>query len=322
VRTNANSIGASSAKDFEPKKESFFSYVCKNKALYLMLIPGILYLLIFKFAPMYGILISFKDFNFVKGVWGSEWVGLKYFKELFFNSPAFWTAAKNSLLLSIYNIIFGFPAPIILAVLLNEVRKHTGFKKSLQTVFYLPHFISWVIIAGIITNFLSPTTGLVNYIIQYFGGESIAFLQKPEYFRRILVIGNLWKETGYESVVFLAAITQIDQELYEAGYIDGANRFQRMRYITIPSIMGTITTMLILRLGRILTNGFDSVFMLYSPLTYETADTLETFTYRLGLQSGQYSYSTAAGLFSSVIGFFLIITTNWFSRKVSENSIW
>lgn len=316
-----NQITANATVSIE-KKESFFSYVKRNKALYLMLLPGLIYLIVFKFAPMYGILIGFKDFNFVKGIWGSEWVGLKYFKELFLNSPAFWTAAKNSLLLSLYNLVFGFPAPIILAILLNEVRKHNTFKKGLQTVYYLPHFISWVILAGIVTNFLSPTTGVVNYIIELFGGEPIAFLQKPEYFRTILVIGNLWKETGYESIVFLAAITQIDQELYEAGYIDGANRFQRIWYITLPSIMGTVTTMLILRLGRLLTNGFDPVFLLYSPLTYETADTLETFTYRLGLQSGQYSYSTAAGLFSSVIGFLLIITTNWFSRKVSESSIW
>lgn len=303
------------------KKESCFSYIKKNKALYLMLIPGLIYLIIFKFAPMYGILIAFKKFNFVEGVWGSEWVGLKYFKELLFNSPAFWSATKNSILLSLYNLVICFPAPIILAILLNEVR-HNGYKRSLQTVYYLPHFISWVILSGIVINFLSPTTGLVNYIIKFFGGTPIAFLQKPEYFKTILVIGNLWKDTGYETIVFLAAITQVDQESYEAAYIDGANRLQRIWYITLPSIMGTVTTMLILRMGRLLTNGFDPVFMLYSPLVYETADTLETFTYRLGIQSGQYSYSTAAGLFTSVIGYILITFTNWFSKKVNDSSIW
>lgn len=305
----------------DTKKEGFFSYVVKNVWLYIMLVPILLYLLIFKYIPMFGIVIAFKDFNFVKGILGSDWVGLKYFKELFVNSPDFWNAFKNSLILNFYDIIWGFPAPIILALLLNEL-KHMIYKRTLQTVFYLPHFISWVVIAGIIINFLSPPSGIFNYIIHMFGGEPIAFLQKPEYFRTIIVVSDIWKEAGWGTIIYLAAITSIDPQTYEAALIDGANRFQRVRYVTLPGIMSTIIILLIMRMGSLLSNGFEKIFLLYNPLTYSTSDVLETFTYRVGLQSGLYSYAAAAGLFSSIIGFVMIMLSNWMSRTFSGRSIW
>lgn len=315
-----NSIDCKAAIKYK-KKNTVADYVVKNKWLYIMLLPGLIYLLIFKYLPMFGIIIAFKNLNFARGIFGSEWVGLLYFRELFFNSPDFWNAVKNSLLLSIYNIFWGFPAPIILAVLLNEI-KHSYYKRTLQTVLYLPHFISWVVIAGIIINFLSPSTGLVNYLIRALGGEAVAFLQRPEYFRSIIVVTGIWKEAGWGTIIYLAAITGIDAEIYEAAIIDGANRFQRMIYITIPGILSTVVVLLILRMGSLLSNGFEQIFLLYNPLTYSTADVIETFTYRVGLQSGLYSYSAAAGLFSSVIGFIMIMSSNWLSRTFSDRSIW
>ena len=304
-----------------PKKVGFFEYVVKNKWLYIMLLPGMLYLLIFNYLPMFGIVIAFENLNFAKGIFGSQWVGLKNFTDLFFNSPNFWNALKNTLLLSLYLIVFSFPAPIILAVLLNEVT-HNKLKRVLQTVYYLPHFVSWVVVCSIIINFLSPSTGLFNYIIGQFGGESIAFLQDPKYFRTIIVISDIWKEAGYGTIIYLAAITSIDPSLYEAARVDGASRFQAILHITLPGIMNTVVVMLILRMGSILSSGFDRVYLLYSPLTYETSDVLDTFTYRIGIQNGMYSFSAAAGLFSSVVNFVLVVITNTVSKKIRGTSLW
>ena len=307
--------------NIKPKNKTI-DYMMKNSSLYIMLIPVIVYLIVFKYLPMFGIIIAFKDFNLVKGILKSDWVGLKYFEALFFNSPAFLVALKNSLILSFMQLIWGFPAPIFLALMLNEVYKDK-FKRVIQTVVYLPHFISWVVISGIVINFLSPTDGLLNYIIMnVFGGSAVPYLQKPEYFRTIIVVSSIWKEAGWGTIIYLAAISGIDTTIYEAAIIDGANRFQRIIYITLPAIMSTVVVLLILRLGSLLSNGFEQIFLLYSPLTYETADVIETFTYRLGIQSGQYSYSAAAGLFNSLIGFILIISSNILSKKFNEKSIW
>lgn len=302
------------------KKQSLWTYLVLNKWLYIFLIPGFVYLFVFKYIPMFGIVIAFKDLSLVKGIWASEWVGFQHF-QLLFESQHFYRVLRNSLLLSVYQILFGFPAPIILALMLNEVRQ-VVFKRVTQTVLYLPHFISWVVLAGIIINFLSPSTGLVNHIIKSFGYEPIPFLMKAEYFRTIIVSAEIWKEVGWGTIIYLAAMTGIDPTLYESATIDGASRIQRIRYITIPGISTTAIILLLLNLGNILDNGFEQVFLLYNPLTYETGDVFETYTYRIGLQEGRLSYSTAVGLFKSAVGFVLIIAANYAARRISGKSIW
>ncbi|TLS49006.1 sugar ABC transporter permease [Paenibacillus antri] len=302
------------------KKESFLKYFIKNKWLYIFLIPGLLYFLIFKYAPMFGIVIAFKQLSLAKGIWGSEWIGLANFETLF-SSAHFIRVLRNSILLSVYQIVFGFPAPIILALMLNEVRQ-MAFKRISQTILYLPHFISWVVLAGIVINFLSPTDGIANQIVTAFGGEPIKFLQEPQYFRTIIVSAEIWKGIGWGTIIYLAAMTGIDPTLYESAKIDGASRMQRILYITIPGIATTVVIMLLLSLGNILDNGFEQVFLLYNPVTYETGDIFETYTYRIGLQDGRLSYATAVGLFKSVVGFILIISANYAARKISGKSIW
>lgn len=302
------------------KKESFLSYIIRNKWLYIFLIPGFLYLLVFKYVPMFGIVIAFKNLSLVKGIWGSDWIGFQNF-EILFESSHFHRVLRNSLLLSVYQIVLGFPAPILLALMLNEVR-HMLFKRITQTILYLPHFIAWVVLSGIIINFLSPSSGLVNYVITSFGYDPVKFLMEPGYFRTIIVSAEIWKEVGWGTIIYLAAMTGIDPTLYESATIDGASRMQRIRYITIPGIVTTVVILLLLKLGNILDNGFEQVFLLYNPLTYETADVFETYTYRIGLQDGRLSYATAIGLFKSVVGFVLIISANYASRKISGKSIW
>jgi len=295
-----------------------WKYFIKNKWLYFLLIPGFLYLFIFKYIPMFGIVIAFQDLSLVKGILGSDWVGFKHFEYLF-KSESFYTVLKNSLLISIYQIIFGFPAPILLSLMLNEIR-HMLFKRISQTVLYLPHFISWVILSGIIINLLSPSTGGINRIIENLGGEPIHFLIKPEYFRTILVSAEIWKDLGWGTIIYLAALTSIDPTLYESATIDGANRLQRIWYISLPGIGTTIVILLVLRVGNIMDNGFEQIFMLYNPMTYAVADVFETYTYRVGLLEGRLSFSAAVGLFKSVVGFILIIGANrvarWFDKSL------
>ncbi|AJY75340.1 ABC transporter permease [Paenibacillus beijingensis] len=295
-------------------------YLRQHKWLYIFLIPGFLYLLIFKYAPMFGIAIAFKDFNFVRGIWGSDWIGFDNFRYLV-ASDHFFRVLRNSLLLSLYQIVWGFPAPIVVALMLNEIR-HMLFKKVTQTVLYLPHFISWVVLAGIVSNFLSPSTGLFNFVVSFFGFEKIPFLLKPEYFRTIIVSAEVWKEVGWGTIIYLAAMTGVDPTLYESATIDGASRLQKIRYITLPGISATIVILLLLKLGNILDNGFEQVYLLYNPMTYETGDVFETYTYRIGLQDGRLSYATAVGLFKSAVGFVLIIAANFAARRISGKSIW
>ncbi|AEE95923.1 ABC transporter permease [Mahella australiensis] len=301
--------------------QSFVRYFMQNKWLYILLIPGMAFFIIFNYIPMYGIVIAFKDFDVVKGIGASPWIGLENFRYLF-KSQDFYEVFRNSLLISLYRLIWGFPAPILLAIMLNEVKNIT-FKRTVQTIVYLPHFISWVVIAGIVFNFLSPSNGIINYIItEVFGGKAIPFLQKPEYFRSIIVISDIWKETGWGTIIYLAAMAGIDPELYEAAIMDGASRMQRIRYITLPGIIGTITVLFILRMGSVLRNGFEQIFLLYNPLVYEVADVFETYTYRVGLLEGRFSYSTAVGIFQSVIGLILILTTNKLAKKYGEGGLW
>lgn len=294
-------------------------HLIKYKWLYIFLIPGCLYLLIFKYIPMFGVLIAFKDFSLVRGIWSSSWIGLDNFQYLF-QSADFYKVLRNSLILSFYHIVFGFPAPILLALMLNEVRNMV-FKRISQTVLYLPHFISWVVLSGMIINFLSPSTGPVNYVIQWLGYEPVSFLLKAEYFRTILVSAEVWKGAGWGTIIYLAAMTSISPALYESAKLDGASRIQQMRYITLPGIATTITVLLVLQLGHVLDNGFEQVFLLYNPSTYDVADVFETYTYRIGLLDGRMSFAAAVGLFKAAVGLVMVLAANRVA-KFFGNQLW
>lgn len=304
-----------------PKKRgAVWNYIKSHPWLYLMMIPGLLYLVIFNYAPMYGVVIAFQKFNFVKGIAGSKWIGLQNFEELF-RSEQFLRVLRNSIEFSLMRLVWSFPMPIILALLLNEVR-HTKYKKAVQTIVYIPHFISWVVVASLVINLLQPTRqGAINALLGVFGVEPANYLTSTRHFRSVVVIAEIWKTAGWGTIVYLSALTQVDPQIYEAAYIDGANRWQIMFRITLPSIMSTISIMLIMRLGSLMNNGFEQIYLLYSPLVYEVADVFETYTYRIGIQGGRYSYSTAVGLFQSVVGFILIISSNYVSRRLGESSL-
>ena len=291
----------------------------RNKYVYIMLVPVLAYFIIFHYIPLWGAQIAFRDFRPQRGFFGSTWVGLQWFKE-FFSSYYFARLLRNTVLLSVFDIIFGFPAPIILALLLNEIRAKL-FKSTVQTVTYLPHFISIVVICGMIVDFFSRR-GVVNAIITKLGFEAIPFLLTASWFRPLYVGSNIWTQVGWGSIIYLAALTAIDQELYEAATIDGAKRFRQLIHITLPCIAPTIVILFILRMGRIMSVGFEKVLLLYNENTYETADIISTFVYRKGILEMSYSYSTAVGLFNSVINLILLVTFNNICRKVSENSLW
>lgn len=294
----------------------------KSRYWLLFLVPGILYYLTFHYAAMYGVIIAFKDFNAYDGIMGSPWAanhGLEHFIELF-NSPAFLSVLKNTVLLSFYTILFSFPVPIILALALNEMRNGL-FKRFAQTVSYLPHFISTVVICGIAYNFLS-LDGLINQMIQAFGGEKIQFLLYPKYFRSIYVITDIWQKAGWNSIIYIAALTMIDTAQYEAARIDGIGRFQKIWYIDLPALVPTILILLIMNIGGVMTAGFEKVLLLYNPNTYETADIISTYVYRVGISGAQFSFATAVGLFQSVIGFVLVICTNRLSNRISGSGLW
>lgn len=291
----------------------------KSKYLYLIFLLPFLYYVIFHYAPMYGVLISFKDYNIAKGVFGSDWVGLKHFKK-FLLDDYFWKLVRNTLLLNVYNLLWGFPIPIILALALNEVT-NPKFKRVVQTVSYLPHFISTVVVCGMITNFLS-SNGIVNQIIKALGGKTVQFLMMPEYFRTIYVSTGIWQAAGWGSIVYLSALTGVDQEVLEAAMIDGANRWQRICHVTLPCITPTISIMLIMQLGKLMNLGYEKILLLYNGSTYETADVISTYVYRRGVLGADFSYGTAVGLFQSVIGLILLMGANKISKKLSETSLW
>ncbi|TDF94062.1 ABC transporter permease [Paenibacillus piri] len=305
------------------RKDSFASRLSKdlvkNKIIYLMALPVIAYYLIFDYGPMYGASIAFKDFSAMKGITGSPWVGFQNFSD-FFKDVYFTRIVRNTLLLSVYNLIFGFPAPIILALLLNEVRKQL-FKRFVQSVTYLPHFISVMVLCGLIVDFTSRN-GIINDLLAFMGMERVTMLLKPELFRSIYVGSNIWQELGWGSIIYLAALAGIDQDLYEAATIDGAGRFKQMLHVTIPGIMPTVIILFILKMGSMMNVGFDKIFLLYNPLTYETSDVISTYVYRKGILEANYSFSAAVGLFNSIINFVLLVATNQFSKKVNETSLW
>lgn len=290
-----------------------------NWILYLMALPGILYFLVYCYAPMAGLYIAFTDYKITDSIFGGGWVGLQWFIR-FFNGPYFVRLLRNTLLLSLETLVWGFPIPIIFALVLNEIRSKP-FKRVAQTITYLPHFISLIVICGLVIDFFS-LDGLVNTIIQAFGGEPIAFLAKPEWFRTIYVGSEVWQTFGWNSIVFLAALSSIDVQQFEAARLDGASRLQQMIYISLPSILPTIVTVLLMRIGHLMSVGFEKVFNLYSPATYETADIISTYVYRQGILGANYSSAAAIGLFNSVINLLLVVMMNKISRKLTETSLW
>jgi len=316
-------INKSNAVNTIAKKPSYFTRLKKdykqNKYLYFMLIPVVAYFLIFYYQPMYGVQIAFKNYSFKYGIWGSPWVGLKHFKG-FFDSYYFFRLLRNTLTLSLNDLVWGFPAPILLALLINEIRNNS-FKRIVQSVTYLPHFISLIVVCGMLKDFFS-LNGLVNNIIQQFGGEPIQFFIKADMFMPIYVGSNVWQQLGWGTIIYLSALTGIDPELYEAARMDGANKFRQIINITLPGIMSTIIILFILRTGKILTVGSEKVLLLYNPTIYEKADVISTFVYRKGLEESNYSYAATVGLFNSVINFILLIAVNNLSKKYTENSLW
>ena len=293
----------------------------RHKWLYIMSIPFIAYYVIFHYMPMYGATIAFKDFDVSLGVTASPWVGFKHF-EAFFKDFYFTRIIRNTLLISIYNLLWAFPAPIIFALLMNEMR-HEGFKKTVQTITYLPHFISLIVICGMLTDFLAED-GLISVILSKFGMEPTYYLSYPQYFRTIYISSGIWQGIGWSSIIYLSALSGIDQQLYEAARIDGANKLRQVWHVTLPGIVPTIVTLLILDMGKIMSVGYEKIILLYNGNTYETADVLSSYIYRNGLSgtSMKYSYTTAIGLFSSVINIILLVTANKISKLVSESSLW
>lgn len=291
-----------------------------QKMLYLILLPFILWYAVFMFKPMYGLLIAFKDYSLFRGISGSEWIGLYNFKE-FLTSPYFYTTLKNTLMLNVYSLCLEFPFAILIALMLNEV-KNKYFKSIVQTASFIPYFIAIVVATGITVNVLSPSTGVVNMVLEKLGFEKVYFLSKPEFFRGIFTGLNMWKTTGFNAVIYLAALTAVDEQLYETARIDGANKFSQLRHITIPAIIPTIVIMLVLKVGSMLNVAFETVLLLYQPATYSTADVISTYVYRTGMLMQDFGLATAVGLFNALVGFILVYSANKWSKKVTQSSLW
>ncbi|WP_152393841.1 ABC transporter permease [Paenibacillus guangzhouensis] len=304
----------------EQKKSKRFAYK-KYRLLLIMLIPAVLYVTIFNYVPIYGLLIAFEDFHITKGFFGSPWVGLAHFEKAF-SDPGFYLVLKNTVLISVYRMIWGFPIPILFALLLSEV-KNVRFKKAVQTASYLPHFISWIILGGIFMSILS-LEGPVNAILSLFGVDPILFMADTKYFRSILVVTSILASFGWSSIIYFAAITGIDPHLHEAAVVDGAGRIKRMMYITIPLLMPVISIMLVLSMSGILDAGFDQIFNMYNSQVYDVADIIDTYVYRKGLVDMDYGYATAVGLFKSVIGLILMLTANGLAKRMGggDYTLW
>ena len=291
----------------------------KHWEAYLMLVPPLIYLVMFKYLPMAGILIAFKDFSVRRGIWGSEWVGLQHFRQ-FVTTPLFWSLISNTFILSLYTLAAAFPIPIILALSLNEVPGR-AYKKTVQTVTYAPYFISTVVLVGMMLQFLHVHVGFVNNLIEKLGFKAVNFMGIPSYFRSIFVWSGVWQHAGYSAIIYIAALSSVDPNLVEASIIDGANRMQKIIHIDLPTISPTIIIMLILALGRILTIGFEKVFLMQNPLNLSQSEIISTFVYKKGMMNVQYSYATAVDLFNSLINLLLLLTANAASRRMSETSL-
>lgn len=305
---------------YKVKNNKTIKYIWKKRFLYTILLLPFLYYLIFYYYPMYGMVIAFEKFSVVKGIFGSKWVGFENF-HLIFGSQKFLEALRNTLAISTLKLVCGFPIPIIIALLLNEVR-FSPFKRTVQTVIYFPYFISWVIVSGIIMSFLSVDSGLVNQLLKQNGMDTIPFMFDPKYFRSILVLSQIWKDAGWGTVIYMAALSGIDVQLYEASIIDGSNRWQQIRYITLPGISGTISIVFILAFSGIMNAGFDQIFVLINSMVVEVGEIIDTFVYRVGLVNADYSYAAAVGLFKSLIGFTLLTGANLISKRIRGESIY
>lgn len=302
------------------KSRKIWAHIKQDGGLYLLLLPAVLYALIFLYAPMGGVLIAFKDYSPTKGIFGSPWVGLKYFLR-FFNSYNFGEIFYNTLSLSVYNLVAQFPIPIVFALLLNQMR-HRRFKKVVQTVSYAPHFISMVVLVGMLNVFLSPSTGVVNALIKALGGDAVYFLGKADLFRPVYVWSGVWQDTGRSAIIYIAALSGIEQELHEAAMVDGASKLQRTLYIDIPGIMPTAVIMLILNMGRIMSVGFEKAYLMQNTLNISASEIISTYVYKVGLLNAQFSLSTAIGLFNSVISCILVVSVNYIARRFSDTSLW
>lgn len=307
------------ASTISRKQKSAFKILWKDKYLYLLLLPGLILYILFCYYPMYGLLMAFQDYNPVDGILGSPFIGFTHFTN-FFNSMFFGRLLRNTILLSLYNLIFGFPIPILFALMLNEV-KPGPFKKITQTISYLPHFISVVVIVGMLNIVFAPT-GIIPEVLTKLTGSSPNFLSDAKWFRTMYVGSEIWQHFGWNSIIYMAALAGIDQGLYEAAKIDGASRFKQIWYVTLPGIAPTIVTLLILNSGSILSVGFEKIILMYSPATYSTADVISTYTYRVGLLQSQYSFGVAVGMFNSVANCIILLIVNAISRKLTETSLW
>lgn len=306
----------------KPKNKNVFSRLLKQWDIQLMVLPALLLIFIFSYIPMYGVLMAFQDYSIFKGFLASEWVGFKHF-EMFFTSPEFFTVLRNTIIIALLKFGIGFPAPILLALMLNEVR-HMMFKRVIQTVSYLPHFMSWVIVAGLIMSMLSTDNGSVNILLDKMNlvNEPINFLSIPNLFWSILVSTGVWKEIGFGSIVYLAAIASIDPSMYEAASMDGASKFKQIFLITVPSIMPVVIIFMILAIGNLLNAGFEDILLLaVNPLLRDVSDVIDTYVYRVGIQSSRYSYATAVGLFKALISVGLLTIANYVARR-GGNSLW
>lgn len=294
--------------------------IFKNYQLYLLLLPVLAYYVIFCYIPMYGITLAFKEFDPIKGIFGNQWVGLKYF-ERFFRSYDCWRVIKNTLQISIYSLIAGFPVPIVLSLMLNEVR-HKWFEKAVQTITYAPHFISTVVFVGMLVTFLNPSSGIINVLLQKIGMEPIHFMQDPKYFNSIYVFSGIWQEAGWGCIIYMAVLSTVDPELYEAGYVDGMNKLQKIWYIDFPSLLPTVSIMLILSVGGIMNVGFEKVFLMQNNMNIASSQVISTYVYNVGLMGFQFSYATAIGLLNSVVNFIMLAIVNLIVKRLGEVSLW
>lgn len=310
---------AGKLKTKQVKFQNSFRYSFKrNREVYLMLIPIILYYVVFKYAPMFGNIMAFQNFRVTRGFFESDWVGFKHFKT-FFEDVYFWRLVRNTIVISASTLAFNFPMAVIFALLLNEV-KNLKFKKLVQTVTYMPHFISTVVICSMITSYITPT-GLINSIIMALGFDKIPFLTDPKYFVGVYVISHIWQNMGWSSIIYISALSSIDTELYEAAAVDGAGRWKQTIHITIPGILPTMSIMLIMSVGSIMSVGYEKILLLYNSSIYETADVISTYVYRQGILGGSYSYSAAIGMFNSIVNFSLLTFANWFSKKAQGSGL-
>ncbi|MET3851065.1 ABC transporter permease subunit [Paenibacillus sp. OAE614] len=306
-------------KPAKPKAASLWQRVIRNWQLYVLLLPLLLHFAIFQYAPMYGLQIAFKNFRAIDGIWGSPWVGFEHF-ERFFRSYQFWNTLKNTLLINLYDLVFAFPIAVVFALMLNQVAR-LRFKKWVQTITYAPHFISTVVLVGMLYIFLNPRTGMINHWIDLFGGERINFFGEAAWFKPMYVISEIWQTTGWSAIIYLAALTSVDPQLHEAAIMDGANKFQRVRHIDVPTIMPVIMIMLILKMGHFASLGFSKVLLMQNSLNIDSSEVIQTYVYKTGLVGAQYSYSAAIGLFDNLINFTLLLTMNQLAKKMKQQSL-